>query len=140
MVTTSNGHVKPGSLPELPMADSGAQSAQRANTLPPRPPKVTQGDSQRVSRRLRLQQWWACNVLSGGSLAAAQPPSLAQAWAQHKQAVAHYNAWLAIGPRYVWAVMHIAVSAVLYSAAWVLTSPPLFICMAAVSAACWHWL
>jgi hypothetical protein len=136
MVTTSNGHGGPVSLPELPSAGSIAQSAQRANSVSDTPTETTERDQRRVPRSaLRV----ASAALTGGSLLHTQPPSIATLWAWHRDCASHYEALLVSGPRRLWGVLHVACCAVFYGLAWVLTSPPLFFCAAGVVAACVIW-
>ena len=137
MVAESNGHVRLAALPDLPSADATRRGAQaREDTLPPLPVKVTEGDSPRVPR---MSVPWVRTVLTGGSLLAARPPSLAEAWTRHRQSAAHYNAGLVRWPRYAWGALHVALKAALHVVEWVTDSPPKLITAAAVVAACWFW-
>ena len=140
MVTASNGHVRPAELPELPSADPKHRDApRRADSLPPRPAKVTDGDDRRASFRLRVQQWVASKALSRESLAYARPSSLADCWALHRASAEHYQAGLLRWPRYAWGRVHVALKAVLFGLDWVTESPARLLVAAAVAAACWFW-
>jgi hypothetical protein len=124
----SNGH----KLPELPSGEAQAQSAQRARSVPDTPPAVTDSD-----RRWRFPAIGA--VLSGASLLAAQPPSLVQAWAWHRQAAGQFAHRWARWPRLAWGAAHVALAAVLRAVEWVTGSPPKLLAAVAVAAACWFW-
>lgn len=138
MVTASNGHVRPASLPELPSADSTRRGAQaRVESVPDTPAKVTESDGQRVSR-------WTVPAISavftGGSLLHAQPPSLHQTWTRHQQCASHYQLWPPVRwGRYAWGAVHVALKAFLHTVEWVTDSPIKLLVAAALVAACWFW-
>jgi len=147
MVTVSNGV----ELRDLPSADSIAQrrAQAREDTLPPRPAKVTDGDS---AARVQFAQAFASKVLAGDSLLYARPVSLADMWAGHCQAAAFYSRPAYVlgherrrrtavlkWPRYAWGAFHTALTAVLYALVWVAESPPRLAVAAAVVAGCWFW-
>jgi len=137
-VTGSNGHGGPVHLRDLPSAETDAQrrAQAREESVPASPNETTERDRGRVSRSaLRV----ASVALTGGSLLHTQPPSIATLWAWHRDCASHYEAGLISGPRRLWGVLHVAACAVFYGLAWVLTSPPLFFCAAAVIAACVIW-
>lgn len=70
-------------------------------------------------------------ALSGDSLWHADPPPLNEVWDQHSRSALHFTSGLLRWPRYVWGWVHLAITAVLYLAIWVTSSPP----KAAVAAA-----
>jgi hypothetical protein len=133
MTTASNGV----ELRDLPSAESTRRDApRRADSLPPRPVEVTQGDS---AARVQFAQAFASKVLAGDSLLYARPVSLADMWAGHQQAAGHYNGWLMRWPRYAWGAFHTALTAVLYALVWVAESPPRLGVAVGVVLGCWFW-
>jgi hypothetical protein len=66
------------------------------------------------------------------SLLHSQPPTFAEAWAQHKAHAGRHEAWLITVPRHIWAVIHMTLKAVLNGLEWVTATPPRFFIAAAI--------
>lgn len=138
-------------LPELPVADATAQSAQRARSLPAALPDVhhepVSGDAPSPppdrAERLRMAATRLValfTVPAGTSVLHTRPPSLAQAATRHKEAAAHWEALAVRWPRRMWGWAHVALKALFHATEWVTDNPARFIVALAIAAACWLWL
>jgi len=78
-------------------------------------------------------------VLTGGSLLHAQPPSLHQSHAHHREAAQRWEAGLARWPRHLWGYLHLLIRSLLLGADWVLAGPVRFAVTVAILTVLWFW-
>lgn len=67
-------------------------------------------------------------------------PAMSALWARHQEAAWHWDAGVIRWPRQAWAVMHVAVTGLVYGLLWVTFSPAGFAALGVLVAACWFWL
>lgn len=139
-MTTVDEEVREGSPALSLVPDAGAQSAQRARSLPLPSPTSLQAVTQRVRRAGEFASLLAAMANKPGTMLHSQPPTFWQAWDRHRECAGHFSAPVLKALRLTWGVLHLlTVLPPLYLLAWVTESPLRFFLTAVLIAAIWFW-